>query len=79
MKAKLLKKIRKDYKFKFKKGKQHVLEYGCYYRRYMEFEDAFESVLPYLSIHHYKIFDWPWHGIKQQYTIKTQTRKFNKL
>jgi hypothetical protein len=79
MKVKLLKEIRKDFKFKHKNGKWHVLEYGCYYRRYINFEDALESVLSYLSIHHYKLFDWPWHGIKQQYIIKTQTRKFNKL
>ena len=79
MKAKLLKEIRKDFKFKHKNGKWHVLEYGCYYRRYIDFEDAFESVLSYLSTHHNKIFDWPWYGIKQEYTVKVNTRKFNKL
>jgi hypothetical protein len=79
MKVKLLKEIRKDFKFKYKHDHWHVLSYGYSRKTYLTFESALTSVLEALSFNHTKLFDWPWHGIKQQYIIKTQTRKFNKL
>lgn len=79
MKVKLLKEIRKDFKFKYKHDHWHVLSYGYSRKTHLTFESALTSILENLSFHHTKLFDWPWYAIKQQYMKKVATRKFNKL
>ena len=79
MKAKLLKEIRKDFKFKYKQGHWYVLSYGCNRRSHLTFELALTSVLETLSFNHTKLLDWPWYRIKLEYMKKVATRKFNKL
>ena len=79
MKAKLLKEIRKDFKFKYKQGHWYVLSYGCNRRSHLTFELALTSVLETLSFNHTKLLDWPLYRIKLEYMKKVATRKFNKL
>ena len=79
MKVKLLKEIRKDFKFKYKHDHWHVLSYGYSRKTHLTFESALTSILETLSFNHTKLFDWPWYAIKQQYIKKVNTRKFNKL
>ena len=79
MKTKLLKEIRKDFKFKYKHDHCHVLSYGYSRKTHLTFESALTSILETLSFNHTKLFDWPWYAIKQQYIKKVATRKFNKL
>jgi hypothetical protein len=79
MKVKLLKKLRKDYKFKYKHGNWHVLQCGYIRRHYHTFESALLAVLDAKATYHNSDFDWLWERIKHKYTVKIQTRKFNKL
>ena len=79
MKAKLLKEIRKDFKFKYKHDHWFVLSYGSNRRSHLTFELALTHVLETLSFNHTKLFDWPWYRIKLEYMKKVATRKFNKL
>ena len=79
MKAKLLKKLRKDYKFKFKKGWWFVLRDGQYKTTHSSFESALLEILDYKSTYYNRDFDWWWHKIEQNYIVKVETRKFNKL
>lgn len=79
MKARLLKEIRKDFKFKYKHDHWHVLSYGFNRKSHLTFESALTFVLEELSFNHTKLFDWPWYRIKLEYIKKVATRKFNKL
>ena len=79
MKVKLLKKIRKDYKFKFRNGVWYVLRNGQYRTQHTTFENALIEILDHKSTYYNRYFDWLWHKIAQKYIMKIQTRKFNKL
>ena len=79
MKARLLKEIRKDFKFKYKHDHWHVLSYGFNRKSHLTFESALTFVLEELSFNHTKLFDWPWYRIKLEYIKKVATRKFNKI
>lgn len=79
MKTKLLKNIRKNYKFKFKNSVWYVLRDGQYRTTHTTFEDAFLDILDYKCTYYNRDFDWWWHKIAQKYIVKIQTRKFNKI
>ena len=79
MKAKLLKKLRKDHKFKFRKGWWFVLRDGYYKTTYSSFESALEDILEYKCTYYSSLFDWYWVRIQHNYMVKVNTRKFNKL
>ena len=79
MKAKLLKKLRKDHKFKFRKGWWFVLRDGYDKSTYSSFESALTDILEHKCTYYNRDFDWWWHKIAQKYIVKIQTRKFNKI
>jgi hypothetical protein len=77
MKAKLLRKIRKDHTFKFKDGKWRVLSWGrC--REYDNLELALTQVLYTNLVHYDEIFISSWLRIYYNYIEKLEIRKFNR-
>jgi hypothetical protein len=56
-----------------------VLQCGYIRRHYHTFESALLAVLDAKATYHNSDFDWLWERIKHKYTVKIQTRKFNKL
>lgn len=79
MKAKLLKKLRKNHKFKFRKGWWFVLRDGYDKSTYSSFESALEDILEHKCTYYHELLDCYWHKVKHDYMVKVNTRKFNKI
>ena len=56
-----------------------MLRDGQYKTTHTTFESALLEILDYKSTYYNRDFDWWWHKIEQNYIVKVETRKFNKL
>ena len=75
MKAKLLKDLRQDFKWKWKNKKWHVVIENKYHT-YSNHEDIILTMLRTNAYKYVSFFDWPWSGLYKVYLGKLEFRKF---
>lgn len=77
MKVKLLKELRKDYKWKYKHGCWHTLMEDKYEKHSIASLSSIISRMLLTNADKYdKLFDWNWFAIYQEYTFKLHLRDF---
>jgi len=77
MKVKLLKELRKDFKWKYKDGYWHTLIEGKYEKHSIASPASIISrMLHYNADNYDRLFDWNWFSIHQEYTFKLHLRNF---
>jgi hypothetical protein len=77
MKVKLLKKLRKDFKWKYKDGYWHTLIEGRYEKHSIASPASIMIHMLLCNANNYdRLFDWDWHSIHHTYTFKLHLRNF---
>jgi len=77
MKVKLLKKLRKDFKWKYKDGYWHTIIEDRYEKHVIASAASILSNMLNINIWKYDgMFDWNWRELHQEYTFKLHLRDF---
>jgi hypothetical protein len=77
MKVKLLKRLRKDFKWKYKNGYWHTLIEGKYEKHSIASSASILSNMLSINIWKYEgMFDWNWRFLHQEHTFKLHLRNF---